>query len=209
MIRQKMLSINYFMMNQPIINIGTTGHVANGKSTMVKCLSGKETQQFSNEKERNITIRLGYANTKIWKCDVCIGQQCYSAYESSIMKKQCQYCNSKCSLVNHISIVDCPGHKSLTATMLNGSCVMDYDILVESCSNKSIPAPQTAEHLLATYTNNIPTFIIAMNKVDIVKRDIAYEKIKDISSYITDNFNNMTIPPIVPVSATFGANIDV
>ncbi|XP_003368802.1 eukaryotic translation initiation factor 2 subunit 3, partial [Trichinella spiralis] len=58
---------------QATINIGTIGHVAHGKSTVVKALSGVQTVRFKNELERNITIKLGYANAKIYKCD---GEDC-------------------------------------------------------------------------------------------------------------------------------------
>ena len=45
--------------------IGTIGHVAHGKSTVVKAISGVQTVRFKNELERNITIKLGYANAKV------------------------------------------------------------------------------------------------------------------------------------------------
>jgi translation initiation factor 2 subunit 3 len=51
--------------NQATINIGTIGHVAHGKSTVVKAISGVQTVRFKNELERNITIKLGYANAKV------------------------------------------------------------------------------------------------------------------------------------------------
>ena len=51
---------------QATINIGTIGHVAHGKSTLVKAISGVHTVRFKNEMERNITIKLGYANAKIY-----------------------------------------------------------------------------------------------------------------------------------------------
>lgn len=46
---------------------GTIGHVAHGKSTVVKAISGVQTVRFKNELERNITIKLGYANAKVGK----------------------------------------------------------------------------------------------------------------------------------------------
>ncbi|KAL1804615.1 hypothetical protein ACET3Z_027683 [Daucus carota] len=49
---------------QATINIGTTTHLAHGKSTAVKAISGVQTICFKNEFERNITIKLGYANAK-------------------------------------------------------------------------------------------------------------------------------------------------
>lgn len=47
------------------INIGTIGHVAHGKSSTVRAISGVQTVRFKNELERNITIKLGYANAKV------------------------------------------------------------------------------------------------------------------------------------------------
>ena len=54
---------------QATINIGTIGHVAHGKSSVVRAISGVHTVRFKTEMERNITIKLGYANAKIFKCD--------------------------------------------------------------------------------------------------------------------------------------------
>lgn len=47
------------------LSVGTIGHVAHGKSTVVKAISGVHTVRFKNELERNITIKLGYANAKV------------------------------------------------------------------------------------------------------------------------------------------------
>lgn len=55
--------------NQATINIGTIGHVAHGKTTIVQCLSGISTIKYKSELERNITIKLGYANAKIYECN--------------------------------------------------------------------------------------------------------------------------------------------
>ena len=69
---------------QATINIGTIGHVAHGKSTVVKAISGVQTVRFKTELERNITIKLGYANAKIYKCDcdTCPRPTCYRSFKS-------------------------------------------------------------------------------------------------------------------------------
>merc|ERR1712017_17977 len=59
---------------QATINIGTIGHVAHGKSTVVKGISSVQTVRFKSELERNITIKLGYANAKIYRCT---NPECY------------------------------------------------------------------------------------------------------------------------------------
>lgn len=54
---------------QATINIGTIGHVAHGKSTVVRAISGVKTPRFKSELVRNITIKLGYANAKIYRTE--------------------------------------------------------------------------------------------------------------------------------------------
>lgn len=116
---------------QATINIGTIGHVAHGKSTVVKALSGVHTVRFKNELERNITIKLGYANAKIYKSEdpKCKRPICYTSRGSStadiITANGFKY-----ELVRHVSFVDCPGHDILMATMLNGAAVMDAALLL-------------------------------------------------------------------------------
>ncbi|RVW19949.1 Eukaryotic translation initiation factor 2 subunit 3 [Vitis vinifera] len=99
---------------QATINIGTIGHVAHGKSTVVKAISGVQTVRFKNELERNITIKLGYANAKIYKCEDerCPRPMCYKAYGSG--KEDSPLCdvpgfeNCRMKLLRHVSFVDCP-----------------------------------------------------------------------------------------------------
>ena len=43
------------------------GHVAHGKTSLARAISGVTTTKFAAEKKRNITIKLGYANFKIFK----------------------------------------------------------------------------------------------------------------------------------------------
>ena len=93
---------------QATINIGTIGHVAHGKSTVVKAISGVQTVRFKNELERNITIKLGYANAKIYKCDneKCPRPTCYKSYKSEKeVDPPCERpgCEGRYKLVRHVS----------------------------------------------------------------------------------------------------------
>lgn len=200
------MDIKKIMNNQPVINVGMIGHVSNGKSTIVKALTGKKTQQHSNEQERNITIKLGYANAKIFKCNVCEAPECYTSVASHIFDLNCQ-CGNKMELVNHISFVDSPGHHLLMSTMLNGTCVMDYTILVESLNNENIPAPQTIEHIKATTITNTPNTIVCFNKLDLLKKPDVEKKIKIFKKYASETI--LSKSSIVPIVASLGLNIDV
>ena len=98
---------------------------------MVKALSGVHTVRFKNELERNITIKLGYANAKIYRSfdKKCQRPVCYTSMGSS--KEDTFTMNGfKYELVRHVSFVDCPGHDILMATMLNGAAVMDAALLL-------------------------------------------------------------------------------
>lgn len=192
------------MKNQAIINIGMIGNVANGKSTLTKMLTGKITQQHSSEKQNNITIQLGYANAKIYYCESC---NIYKSTASNIEEIECISCNYFMELVNHVSFVDCPGHNSFTATMLNGSSIMDTTILIESVNNPEIPGAQTIEHLNAIKISNVPNMIVCMNKIDLVKKDIAKQKIL----YLKEKLKNTPAEnsDIIPISANFDSNIDI
>lgn len=93
---------------QATINIGTIGHVAHGKSTVVKAISGVQTVRFKNELERNITIKLGYANAKIYKCDndECPRPTCYKSFKSDKeVDPPCERegCAGKYRLLRHVS----------------------------------------------------------------------------------------------------------
>ena len=186
---------------QPILNIGMLGHVSNGKSTLTKAITGVKTQRFASEQKRNITEKLGYANGKIWKCDDCSPPQCFFATASNLMKARCK-CGTEGKLLVHVSFVDSPGHNQLMATMLNGACVMDTSILIESANNDTIPAQQTLEHLIASDMVGIKTDLVCINKVDLVDRDTVVSNIDKLKQYIDD-------VPIVPISANYGWNIDV
>lgn len=50
--------------------IGTAGHVDHGKSTLVEALTGRDPDRWAEEKERGLTIDLGFAWTKINGIDV-------------------------------------------------------------------------------------------------------------------------------------------
>jgi len=47
--------------NRPHLVIGTAGHIDHGKSTLVKALTGMDPDRLREEKERGITIELGFA----------------------------------------------------------------------------------------------------------------------------------------------------
>lgn len=195
---------------QATINIGTIGHVAHGKSTVVKAISGVQTVRFKNELERNITIRLGYANAKIYKCDnpACPRPTRFKSYGSGKeISPKCERpgCGGRYRLVRHVSFVDCPGHDILMSTMLSGAAVMDAALLLIA-GNEPCPQPQTSEHLAAIEIMQLKNVVILQNKVDLMKEESALEHYQSIIKFIKGTTADGA--PIVPISAQLKYNID-
>ncbi|CAM1505680.1 Fc.00g113170.m01.CDS01 [Cosmosporella sp. VM-42] len=195
---------------QATINIGTIGHVAHGKSTVVKAISGVQTVRFKNELIRNITIKLGYANAKIYKCDntQCPRPTCYRSYKSEKeVDPPCERdgCEGTYRLLRHVSFVDCPGHDILMSTMLSGAAVMDAALLLIA-GNESCPQPQTSEHLAAIEIMKLDKIVILQNKVDLMRPEAAQKHHESILKFIRGTVAANS--PIIPISAQLKFNID-
>jgi len=202
------------MSRQATINIGTIGHVAHGKSTVVKSLSGVRTVRFKTELERNITIKLGYANAKIYRCSnsACPRPACYQSHGSSHPDKfpctmpECEGLDAHFVVQRHVSFVDCPGHDILMATMLNGAAVMDAALLLVA-GNETCPQPQTSEHLAAVEIMKLKNILILQNKIDLVKEAEAAAQYEQIRNFIQGTVADGA--PIIPISAQLKYNIDM
>jgi len=190
---------------QATINIGTIGHVAHGKSTVVKAISGVQTVRFKNELERNITIKLGYANAKIYKR--VEEEPGPGNFRSKGSKTPDEFTDDGKTwrLVRHVSFVDCPGHDILMATMLNGAAVMDAALLLVA-GNEPCPQPQTSEHLAAVEIMRLENIIILQNKVDLVKPDAALAQHEQIKKFVAATVAGDA--PIIPISAVLKYNVD-
>jgi translation initiation factor 2 subunit 3 len=215
---------------QATINVGTIGHVAHGKSTVVKSLSGVQTVRFKTELERNITIKLGYANAKIYQgqplpppSSTTTGEDgaataVVASTTTTTTPTGPLYTSRGSShpdvfiengrtyrLRRHISFVDCPGHDILMATMLNGAAVMDAAILLIA-GNETCPQPQTSEHLAAVEIMQLQHILILQNKVDLVKPDAATAQQEQIRKFVAGTVADSA--PILPVSAVLKYNMD-
>lgn len=184
---------------QPEVNIGTLGHVDNGKSTIVQALTGVWTARHSEELRRGITIRIGYADATFYECPK---EKPPSSYSTS---KVCPHDQTPTKLLRSVSFVDCPGHHSLMVTMLSGAALMDGALFVISANVKT-PQAQDREHLLAAERVGLKNVVIVQNKIDVVDRARALINRREI-----EDFTKNTVAegaPIIPVSAQRGLNMD-
>ncbi|MEM4430496.1 MAG: translation initiation factor IF-2 subunit gamma, partial [Thermofilaceae archaeon] len=192
-------------LRQPLVNIGTAGHVDHGKTTLVEALTGIWTSRYSEELKRGITIKLGYADTTILKCPSCPPPQAYYTSATAPRDGKCKYCGSELVPVRKISFVDVPGHEMLMAIMLAGTALMDGVLLLVDAS-QPCPRPQTKEHFMALSIAGVRNLIVVQNKVDIVPKERAKENYEEIKEFLSGTWAEKA--PIIPVSALHRVNID-
>jgi selenocysteine-specific elongation factor len=91
------------------IILGTAGHIDHGKSSLVKALTGIDPDRLKEEKERGITIDIGFADLLFPDSGLSVG------------------------------IVDVPGHEKLIRNMLAGAGGIDIVLLVIAADEGIMP----------------------------------------------------------------------
>ena len=188
------------MGNSSVINIGIFGHVDHGKTTLTQMLTGKFTDEHSEELKRGISIRLGYADFELRKCPKCEAPKSYTTFN------KCFYCGSDTELLKKVYVIDVPGHETLLATVLTGATLINGAILVIA-ANEKCPQPQTIEHLMALEIMGIKDIVIVQNKIDLVSQERALESYNEIKEFVKGTIAENA--PIIPVSAHHNTNIDI
>ncbi|WP_068637223.1 selenocysteine-specific translation elongation factor [Thauera butanivorans] len=116
--------------------IGTAGHIDHGKTTLVRALTGVDTDRLPEEKQRGITIELGYA---------------YAPLAGDGEGRT-------------LAFIDVPGHEKFVPTMLAGASGIDFALLVVAADDGVMP--QTREHLAIVHLLGIGRGAVAVTKCD-------------------------------------------
>ena len=103
--------------------VATAGHVDHGKTSLVKHLTGVDTDTLEEEKKRGLTINLGYA---------------YHHFTSQ-QKNQ----NVSCTL----GFIDVPGHIDFINNMLAGFGAVNHALLVIAADDGIMPQTVSYTHL--------------------------------------------------------------
>jgi selenocysteine-specific elongation factor len=130
--------------------LATAGHVDHGKSALVKALTGTDPDRLPEEKRRQITIDLGFAQLNLTGPD----EQRF-----------------------HIGIVDVPGHEDFVRNMIAGVGSIDLALLVVAADDGWMP--QTEEHLQILTYLGVEQAVIALTKSDLGGIDTVTRKIRD------------------------------
>jgi selenocysteine-specific elongation factor len=130
--------------------LATAGHVDHGKSALVKALTGTDPDRLPEEKERQITIDLGFAELNLTGPD----EQRF-----------------------HIGIVDVPGHEDFVRNMIAGVGSIDLALLVVAADDGWMP--QTEEHLQILSYLGVERAVIALSKSDLREIETGTRQIRD------------------------------
>ena len=166
---------------KPHINVGTIGHVDHGKTTLTSAM----------------TLVLSKAGpTKFTAFDEIDKAPEEKARGLTICIAHIEYETEK----RHYAHVDCPGHADYIKNMITGAAQMDGALLVVAADDG--PMPQTREHLLLARQVEVPSVMVALNKVDLVADE---ELLELIEAEMRDLLSKYGFPgattPIVRVSA--------
>ena len=157
--------------------VGTAGHIDHGKTTLVRALTGVDTDRLPEEKQRGISIELGYAFLDLPAASGGAGQR--------------------------IGFIDVPGHERLVATMLSGATGIDYALLLVAADDGVMP--QTREHLAVLSLLGVGRGAVVVTKADRVS-DVRIAEVCREARELTAK-TPLAGAPLAVVSATSGAGI--
>ena len=153
------------------IVIGTAGHIDHGKTTLIRALTGIDTDRLPEEKRRGITIDLGFAFLED------------KAADGTSLR---------------MSFVDVPGHANFIRNMLAGIGGIDAVMLVIA-ADEGIK-PQTEEHLAICGLLGVARGITVISKIDAVDPERLDDVADEVRAFLRGTFLDTSGSKIVPVS---------
>ncbi|MDD5037890.1 MAG: elongation factor Tu [Dehalococcoidales bacterium] len=136
-----------YVRNKPHCNVGTIGHVQHGKTTLTSAMT-------------MVLSKAGIGNNSFTSYDQINAAPEEKARGLTISISHVEYETEK----RHYAHVDCPGHADYIKNMITGAAQMDGAVLVVSAPDG--PMPQTREHLLLARQVQVPSIVVAINKID-------------------------------------------
>src|SRR5713226_900880 len=130
--------------------LATAGHVDHGKSALVKALTGTDPDRLPEEKARQITIELGFAQLILHRPN-----------EQRL----------------HIGLVDVPGHEDFVRNMIAGVGSIDLALLVVAADDGWMP--QTEEHFQILSYLGVQRIVVSLTKSDLGNIDSVAAQIRE------------------------------
>ena len=160
--------------------VGTAGHIDHGKTLLVEALTGVATDRLKEERERGISIELGFAYVPV--------------PETETVEKPAG---------DVLGFVDVPGHERFVHTMMAGAAGIDFALVVVAADDGVMP--QTREHLQILDLLGIRQGVVALNKIDLVDAG----QLRDVEVQIRDLLADTSLAgiDILEVSAAMGTGV--
>ncbi len=138
------------------IIIGTAGHIDHGKTSLIKKLTSIDTDRLKEEKERGLSIDLGFAYLDL----------------------------PELPGIGRVGIVDVPGHERFIKNMLSGITGIDIVLFVVAADDGIMP--QTREHLDIVNLLGVNKGVFVITKSDLASVSRIQEVRDDIKRVIKD-----------------------
>ena len=136
-----------FDRSKPHVNVGTIGHVDHGKTTLTAAIT-------------HVLAQEGGASFRDFGSIDNAPEERARGITIAIAHVEYETEN------RHYAHVDCPGHADYIKNMITGAAQMDGAVLVVSAPDG--PMPQTREHILLARQVEVPSIVVALNKVDMM-----------------------------------------
>ena len=180
--------------------IGTAGHIDHGKTSLVRALTGTDTDRLPEEKKRGMSIELGYAFLAPSDDGPAVGE---SSAASAATAGQTKVVPALGLPREPIAFIDVPGHEKLLNTMISGATGIDFALLLVAADDGVMP--QTREHLAVLSLLGIDRGVVAITKIDRVDEARVQEVAQQVTALLADT--PLSHAPIIPVSATRGDGV--
>jgi elongation factor Tu len=163
------------------VNVGTIGHVDHGKTTLTAAIT-KVLSEKGLASYRDLDSIDNAPEEKARGVTIAISHVEYQTEN------------------RHYAHVDCPGHADYIKNMITGAAQMDGAVLVVSAPDG--PMPQTREHILLARQVEVPSIIVALNKVDMMDDEELLELVElEVRELLTRYEFPGDDTPIIRVSA--------
>lgn len=180
--------------------IGTAGHIDHGKTSLVRALTGTDTDRLPEEKKRGMSIELGYAFLAPSDDGPAVGE---GSVASAATAGQTKVVPAFGLPREPIAFIDVPGHEKLLHTMISGATGIDFALLLVAADDGVMP--QTREHLAVLSLLGIDRGVVAITKIDRVDEARVQEVTQQVTALLADT--PLAHAPIIPVSATRGDGV--
>lgn len=178
--------------------VGTAGHIDHGKTTLVRALTGVDTDRLPEEKKRGISIELGYAFL-----DVPEEPGPRDAF-GVVPPGGSVGLGAARRPTERIGFVDVPGHERLVHTMLAGATGIDFALLLVAADDGVMP--QTREHLAVLSLLGLTRGAVVVTKAD--RADAArVQAVKDEAAALLHG-TPLAGVPVLSVSAHSGDGLE-